>query len=210
MTKRRLKKSVIPALYAFGALLFVGTIFTIETAISNNYFEENEDYDYVSEIILDKEEPVVNTEVVFHRPYVDNDIKILKDFYDYTAEEEKQQNAIIKYDSTYLQNTGVIYGGKDNFDVVSILDGEVTEIKTDNLLGTIIEIKHNDDIISIYQSLSEVTVKKGDIVKQGQVIGKSGTCNIEPDLGSHLLFELIIRGLTVNPESFYDKKVSEI
>lgn len=208
--KRRLKKSVIPVLYAFAAVLFVGTIFTVENAISNNYFGEEDEYDYVSEIIIDREEPVMNVEVILQRPYVDNEIKILKDFYDYTANEAAQQNSIIQYESTYLQNTGIIYGGKDNFDIVSILDGEVTDIKTDNLLGTIVEMKHTPDIISVYQSLSEVTVQKGDIVKQGQVIGKSGSCNIEPDLGSHVLFELIIKGQTVNPETYYDKKVSEI
>lgn len=208
--KRRLKKSVIPVLYAFAAVLFVGTIFTVENAISNNYFGEEDEYDYVSEIIIDREEPVMNVEVILQRPYVDNEIKILKDFYDYTANEASQQNSIIQYESTYLQNTGIIYGGKDNFDIVSILDGEVTDIKTDNLLGTVVEMKHTPDIISVYQSLSEVTVQKGDIVKQGQVIGKSGSCNIEPDLGSHVLFELIIKGQTVNPETYYDKKVSEI
>lgn len=208
--KRRLKKSVIPVLYAFAAVLFVGTIFTVENAISNNYFGEEDEYDYVSEIIIDREEPVMNVEVILQRPYVDNEIKILKDFYDYTANEAAQQNSIIQYESTYLQNTGIIYGGKDNFDIVSILEGEVTDIKTDNLLGTIVEMKHTPDIISVYQSLSEVTVQKGDIVKQGQVIGKSGSCNIEPDLGSHVLFELIIKGQTVNPETYYDKKVSEI
>ena len=208
--KRRLKKSVIPVLYAFAAILFVGMIFTIETTISNHYFDEEDDYDYVSEIIFEEEEPVVSVEVLLRRPYVDNEVKILKDFYDYTAAEDKQQNSIIQYDSTYLQNTGIVYGGKDNFDIVSILDGEVTDVKTDPLLGTVVEIKHSPDIISVYQSLSEVTVKKGDIVTQSQVIGKSGTCNIEPDLGSHVLFELIVRGQTVNPETYYEKKLSEI
>ena len=86
----------------------------------------------------------------------------------------------------------------------------MTEVKEDKLLGKIIQMKHDKDIISIYQSLSETSVKKGDTVKQGQVIGKSGTSNISTDLGSHLLFELIINGSTVNPEEYYDKLVSEI
>lgn len=210
MTKRRLKKSVIPVLYATIALVFIGTIFMIETTISNNQFKEDEDYDYVSETIFDKETPVVNTDVLLAKPYTDTELKILKNFYDYKESAENQQNAIIYHENTYLQNTGVVYGGKDNFDVVAILDGQVTEVKQDNLLGNIVEVKHDNDIISIYQSLGEVAVKKGDVVKQGQILGKSGTSNIEPNLGSHLLFELIIKGQTVNPENYYEKKVNEI
>ena len=109
-----------------------------------------------------------------------------------------------------MQNSGIAYGGKDNFDVIAILDGEVVEVKNDKLLGNIVQIKHNEKIISVYQSLSETNVKKGDTIKQGQVIGKSGTSNISKDLGSHLLFELIINGTTVNPEDYYDKLVNEI
>ena len=83
-------------------------------------------------------------------------------------------------------------------------------MKDDELLGKIVEIKHNNDVISVYQSLGEVSVKKGDAVSQGQNIGKSGTSNISKDLGSHLHFELIVKGQTVNPEEYYDKNISEL
>lgn len=196
-------------IYGILGITFFGTIFLIEKDSFQNYSKED-DYDYVSHTIFENETPVVNTEVVLIRPYVDTEVKILKDFYDYKEEETNQQNSILKHEDTYLQNTGIIYGGKENFDVVSVLDGEVTEVKTDNLLGTIVEIKHTSNLISVYQSLGEVSISKGDIVKQGQIIGKSGTSNIETDLGSHVLFELIIKGQTVDPENYYEKTVTEI
>lgn len=58
-----------------------------------------------------------------------------------------------------MPNSGVDYGGKENFEVVSILDGTVIDVKEDDLLGKIVEIRHSNEMISVYQSLSEVTVK---------------------------------------------------
>ena len=53
--------------------------------------------------------------------------------------------------------------------------------KEDQILGNVIEIKHSDDIVSTYQSLSEINVKEGDAVKQNQIIGKSGNSNIQKE-----------------------------
>ena len=91
-----------------------------------------------------------------------------------------------------------------------MLDGTVTSIKDDKSLGKIVEVTHSNDMISIYQSLSEVNVVENQEIKQGMIVGKSGTCNLEKDLNNHLHFELIVKGLVVNPENYYDKKVSEI
>ena len=54
-----------------------------------------------------------------------------------------------------------------------------------------------------------MTVKVGDMVAQGDIIAKSGTNNLNPDLGNHLHFELILNGVNIDPENSYDKKISE-
>ncbi len=210
MKNRKLKSNIVPIIYGLVAILGIGSAYLIENMLNNAVFKEEDHYGYVSETITEEEVPVVNTEPTLIRPYNDTELKVLKNYYDYKADETSQQNALIYHENTYMQNSGIAYGGKDNFDVVAILDGEVVEVKNDKLLGNIVQIKHNEKIISVYQSLSETNVKKGDTIKQGQVIGKSGTSNISKDLGSHLLFELIINGETVNPEDYYDKLVSEI
>lgn len=210
MKKYKLKKPAVVAIYGLSIVAFLGTMFVLE----KSFFEQDlskDDYDYVSQTIFDEDVPVVNTSATIIRPYTDTEVKVIKDFYDYQADSEKQQNSIIYYESTYLQNSGVSYGGKEeSFDVVAVLDGTVVDVKTDNTLGTIVEVRHSNDIISVYQSLSEVSVKKDDEIKQGTIIGKSGTSNISKDLNNHLHFELIIKGQTVNPESYYDKKVDEL
>lgn len=212
MTKRKIKKPVLYGMYVSAILLVLGSIYMIEGSLSNDKFKEN-DKDkptYVSDTIFSEDTPVVGEDTKVIRPYTDSEIKIVRNYYDYQSDNETQIGSIIYHENTYLQSSGVSYGGKDNFDVIAILDGTVLEIKEDALLGNIVEIEHGNDMISIYQSLGEVSVKKGDNVTQGTVIGKSGTNNIAKDLGSHLDLELIIKGQTVNPESYYDKSVSEI
>ena len=208
MTKRRIKRPVIYGIYAFVFALMIGAVYLVESKMNQTSFNQDQNYDYVSDTITEEDIPVVDTKEVVIRPYTDTEITIKKD--DYKADATKQENSIIYYENTYMQNSGISYGGKDSFDVVAILDGTVSDVKDDELLGKIVEIKHNNDVISVYQSLGEVSVKKGDAVSQGQNIGKSGTSNISKDLGSHLHFELIVKGQTVNPEEYYDKNISEL
>ena len=210
MKKYALKKPAVIGLFTLGVVSFLGTTAVIEKSYFDSKLKEP-DYDYVSQTIFEEDVPVVSTVPTIIRPYVDKNIKIVKDFYDYKAEEEKQQNSIIYYESTYLQSSGISYGNvKDPFDVVTILDGVVTKVKEDATLGKIVEVRHANDIISVYQSLGEIAVKENDEIKQGTIIGKSGVSNISKELNNHLHFELIIKGQIVNPENYYDKKVDEL
>ncbi len=209
MTERRLKKSVLYGIYSIGVIALVGTIYLIESSLSTGNLEDDK-YTYVSKTIFSDSIPVIASDVKIIRPYSDPEIKLVKSYYDYQADEESQRNAIIFHENTYMQSSGVAYGGKENFEVKSVLDGTVVDVKEDQLLGKIVEVKHSNDIITVYQSLSEVTVKKDDVIKQGDMIGKSGTSNISAELGNHLYFELIIKGTTVNPEEYFDKLIKEI
>ena len=207
--KRQLKKSVVYSLYIISfALVLTGV--GVLTFSSKN--KSDDDYKYVSKGILDFEEqvPVVNTEIKIVRPYTDADVKIVKNFYDYKSESEEQEKSLIYYEGTYMQSSGIAYSKGDSFDVVAIYDGKVKEIKEDAMLGNVVTIEHENGINSIYQSISDIKVKEGDNVSVGQLIGKSSTSNISSDLGNHLYFELIINGVCVNPENYYDKTINEL
>ena len=209
MANRRLKKSVIYGIYSLAFIAMIGLIYLVESNIPKKQFNNNE-YSYVSKTIFDDVIPVVKTEEKITRPYTADDVKIIKTYYDYKGEETSQQNSIIYYENTYMQSSGVSYGKEDKFDVVSILPGTVEEIKEDELLGKVVKIKHNDNVISLYQCLSETTINEGDTVIEGQVIGQSGTCNLEKDIKNHVYFELLINNETVNPENYYGKTLKEI
>ena len=201
-----LKPFVLPVVYSiFAVALIVSVYFATKP---NAEVEDTQTY--VSGAILDEYVPVVSTDTVVLKPYTSENVKIGKDYYDYKAQEEEQRNSIIYHEDTYIQNTGVDYTQDEVFDVISILDGEVIEVEEKELLGKSVTIRHNNEIISVYQSLSETTVKKGDQVTAGQVIGKSGTCELNKELNNHLHFELTINGEIVDPENYLGKKLNEI
>jgi murein DD-endopeptidase MepM/ murein hydrolase activator NlpD len=63
--------------------------------------------------------------------------------------------------------------------------------------GMFVVIDHNIDYLTLYAHLSEVYVKEGDIVAQGQIIGKVGTTG--NSTGPHLHFEIRDFGRRANP-----------
>lgn len=208
MENRRLKKSVIYALYALAFITIMGTVYLLDMVSSPTRFDDNTTY--VNDIIIENDLPVVSINNTIVRPYTASNISIGRSFYNYQDNEENQKNSLIYYDGTYIPNSGVDYKSDEIFDIVSILDGTVTKVTENNLLGKIVEITHSNNVISIYQSMSEINVTEGDAVLQGAVIGKSGESNISKDLGNHLHFEIIINGKNVNPENCYDKKIDEL
>lgn len=193
-------------------MIFIGLFLLIPalviTTIVRTNLEKESPVEIVDEDIENHTIPVINPTTKIILPYTSTDVKVGKEYYDYKGEEKKQENAITQYENTYLQNTGIDYVSENKFDVISILEGTVIQVKDDDLLGKTIEIEHQDGYISIYQSLGEVTVKKGDIVNQGQIIGSSGTNELEKSLGNHLHFEMYDKGRMVDPNQYLNKEVS--
>lgn len=205
MKKRKLKGFVLPTFSAF----LVSILFITIINLSNNMTSEKDtqDYTYSNQSIISNTMPVLNEDDVIIRPYQAEKINIYKKFYD---GENNTDNAIIYYNDTYIQNSGILYNCEEEFNVVSILDGEVIEVKKDDLLGYVVEVKHSNNLISSYEGLKSVNVKKGDRITQETLIGKSGEIKLDVNLKNALLFELIKDGKYVNPENYFDKKAKEI
>ena len=210
MKKLRLKKGAIIGAYLIAfSLTGMSAFFVSQNMQANNPTEE--DIEYVNSSIIDDKEDreVIKEDVKMVKPYTNEEVQTVKYFYDYQAEAETQEKSILYHENTYIQNSGMDFGLTDTFDVVAVLDGTVVDVREDELLGTVVEIKHDNDFISSYQSLSEVSVKKNDTIKQGQVIGKSGTNTIDQDLGNHLHFELYKSGEVVDPSKYFDQVISD-
>lgn len=205
MRRRKLKPYVLPTL-----LLLAITSVVFGTAMLTNNLKrepEEEPTSYITDAIIEEEEAVMKEEKKVLNPYTDSSVTIGKSYYDYKADAETQEKSIVYHDNTYMQNSGIDFIAENPFDVVAILDGSVTDVKDDDTLGKIIEIKHDNGYVSIYQSLSEVRVKKGDVITQGQVLGKSGTNNLDKDMGNHLHFELYVNGQVVDPTLYLNKEL---
>lgn len=202
---RKLKESVIYGLYAIGSLGLIGGLFAHQ-AITNT--EEYISTRYVTKNIFDEVYPVINISKGIEKPFNDASVKVVSSFYDY--KEENHENSIIYYENTYMPNTGVIYKGESKFDCLAIYEGEVVKLEEDEIMGTIVTIKHDENIMSIYGSLQNVKVKEGDIVNKMDVIGEAGKNNLSSSLGEHLHFELIVNGKNVDPEKNYGKTLVEL
>ena len=206
--KLRLKKYVIPCLYVVLFATVMTGAFLITKAMKKNE-PATPDYNYVSNIVTSDVVPTISETTKLIKPYTDEKVTVGKSFYDYKAEASNQEKSITYYDGSYIQNSGIDYVLDQAFDVVAVLDGTVTSVKQDDILGTVVEIKHDNNYVTTYQSLSDVTVKKDDVVTQGQVIGKSGTNKLDKDMGNHLHFELYTNGQVVVPNLYIDKENKE-
>ncbi len=199
--QRKVKLKKLPIIVAILVLIPVLTIiiFSKESMKKTNDLVTN---DTISDTV-----PVINETKKMINPYTDASVTISKSYYDYKGEATEQEKSITVYENTYIQNTGIDYISTNTFDVISVLDGTVVTVKEDELLGKVIEVKHDNGLITSYQSLSEITVQKNDKVKQGQVIGKSGTNELDKEIGNHLHFEIYENGSSVNPTNYLNKEV---
>jgi len=85
--------------------------------------------------------------------------------------------------------------------VKAVLDGTVILSSWTLETGYIIEIQHENNIISVYKHNSQLLKKTGNRVKVGEaiaIVGNSG----ELSTGPHLHFELWHEGKSVNPEDY--------
>ncbi len=200
MRQKKLRGYVLPTLYVIILMLVFGAV-----SLVSSMLKSNPDYLYSIGIINMDTRTVVETNDVpiISRPYTSEAVSVDKYFYDTNATEDKQVNSLIYFQNTYMKNTGILYKAQESFDAVAVLSGKVLNVRTDEILGNVVEVEHNTNLRTIYYSLGEVKVKAGDMLIQGQTIGTSGANNISEAKNS-LLFEAYYNGALVNPESIYD------
>ena len=208
MKRLKLKSYVIPSVSV--VLLFIAVTVTImNLQVTNDFNISLKNVDYVTKTIIEEELPVINTTTKIINPYTDSSVTIGKYFYDYKGESSQQEKSIIYHNDTYMQNSGIDFVSPNIFDIVAVLNGTVSSVSDNETLGKIIEISHENGYVTIYQSLSEVSVKKGDTVSQGQVIGKSGTNELDKEIGNHLHFEFYANGQIVDPILYLNKELTQ-
>ena len=200
-----LKPFVLPTIY----ILMVIVLMCMSSIMLYDK-KEDDKIDYVADILIDDTVPVLSKEETYIiKPFTSDKVKITTNFYNYLGEESIQENSIVKYDNTYLQNSGITYSSSESFEVVSIMDGMVTKVYENDILGNIIEITHDKNIISVYQMLTDVKVKVNQRIKKGEVIATSGKSLLS--LEEHNLhLELIKDGITINPQDYIGKNIKEI
>jgi murein DD-endopeptidase MepM/ murein hydrolase activator NlpD len=81
-------------------------------------------------------------------------------------------------------------------------DGKVVWAENLGIYGNCVVIDHGFGLQSIYGHMSEFLVRKGDLVKKGQIIGKTGFTGLAG--GDHLHFTMQVDGVQVNAVEWWD------
>ena len=95
---------------------------------------------------------------------------------------------------------GVDLAGPEGTPIYATRSGVVTVNKSSKSAGNYITIRHDNTYSSIYMHLSRSAVKKGQTVKQGELIGYMGSTGVVT--GTHLHFGIIKNGSYVNPANY--------
>lgn len=202
-----LKPFVLPTLYLILIMLLM--IYTANSLYKDPAPSED-NVEMVNDEIIDKVIPVIDeVDIYVLNPFSGENVIENIGYYDYKGEKENQEKSIIKFENTYLQNSGITYSSENDFQVIAIMDGTVTKIYDNELLGNIIEITHDKDIVSVYQMVKDVKVKVGDNVIGGTEIATSGTSKLNPT-GSNLHFEVLKNGKVQDPKTILGVNTKEL
>ena len=98
---------------------------------------------------------------------------------------------------TMRAHMGVDYAAPIGTPVISVADGVVVESSFHGAYGNMVVIQHNANQSTAYAHLSRMNVRKGQAIKQGEVVGAVGSTGLST--GPHLHFEFRINGRHVDP-----------
>ncbi len=102
------------------------------------------------------------------------------------------QQVHLGYDLSVTQHVGV----------EATNDGKVVYAAPLGIYGNCIVVDHGYGLQSIYGHLSEIAVHEGDMVKRGQVMGKSGMTGLAG--GDHIHFSMQLDGVQIDPKEWWD------
>lgn len=190
-----------PAVYAVIALIMIAFI------VLYNVMATPEDTDTLKPVSQDKE-TVIETnarEETMKYPFDEkqlNNVKIIQDYYDVTADAETRENSLLVFNQTYSTSNGLSLAiNSEPFQVMAALSGQVKEVKLDAFTGNTVTIEHENGLTTRYSSVSDILVKEGDAVTQGEPIATTIENEWNPSAGIHLYFEVLKDGEYINPRT---------
>jgi murein DD-endopeptidase MepM/ murein hydrolase activator NlpD len=108
---------------------------------------------------------------------------------------------------TQRAHLGVDYAAPTGTAVMSVADGVVLESGFQGAFGNMVVVQHNARQSTVYAHLSRINVKRGQTIKQGDMVGAVGTTGLST--GPHLHFEFRINGRHVDPLTLAQQGSSE-
>lgn len=203
-------------------LIFIGVlafVFAAVMIISSIALKEDD-----SPIDVDKPEPALTDDGTVDQPTSPEEIKItfgypagegidiIRVYYDMTKSNDVLKTAVIISENKAYESTGLTYhkSNDEAFDVYAVYDGKVTGISKSDSYGTIVEITHDNNVITYYSSLASTSLKLNDEVKKGSTIGVAGKNVFDDEASIHMTFEVKVNGEYVDPENTFGLTLEEV
>jgi len=99
---------------------------------------------------------------------------------------------------------GIDIPAPNKTEIYCVADGVVVETGNHYANGKYVLVDHGGGVVTSYAHLHTIGVKKGEILKQGEVLGLVGRTGWTT--GNHLDFSLYIKGKAVDPMDYLPKK----
>ncbi len=100
----------------------------------------------------------------------------------------------------WREHSGVDITGDYGSNVLSTADGVVSFSGYHEYLGNLIKVDHGYGFETWYGHLSKRILKKGDVVKRGDAVGKLGSTG--RSTGPHIHYEVHVNGKQVDPRTY--------
>lgn len=101
---------------------------------------------------------------------------------------------------TRRMHSGIDLANSTGTNITASQNGKVISAGYKGTYGNLVVIRHGNGMETAYAHLSRISVSVGDVVTQGQSIGKMGSTG--GSTGSHLHFEIRKNGTAVNPMNY--------
>jgi stage II sporulation protein Q len=193
-----------PSIYAAIAVVLIGLIFSYNALIGDEEEQEVVQNGAPSEdsTVIETNARTETLKYPFNEESLDN-VQVLQDFYDVTADAETREKALLVFNQSFSTSSGVSLSiNNEPFEALAALSGEVSKVTLDAFTGNEVVLTHPNGMETVYSSVTDILVKEGDTVVQGQPIGTTIENEWNPTAGIHLHFEVLQDGEHVNPRNF--------
>lgn len=163
--------------------------------LKRQMYVQSKSYDEIVKMHAEKEKRLASMPAI--RPVADNDLTMFISGYG------MRMHPIYKVRKFH---SGCDFSAPTGTPVYATGDGLVRMADYDGGYGKCIEIDHGFGFVTKYAHLSAYTVKVGQKVKRGQMIGRVG--NTGTSVSSHLHYEVIKNGQKVNPIGYFFNDLS--
>jgi len=202
--KQFIKRNVYPITVSLCTVLVLGIItISAYTSISNS---QSSSIVPDGDPTIDVNKPVINDPDPI-KPTVSADPIIFDlPFKDATISKEYTDSSLL-YDATtklWCTHQGLDFACTEGQEALAVYAGTISKVENSMMNGTVVYLKVSDELTVVYKGLaSDISVKEGDKVSKGQVIGKITSFLTEKADGVHLHLELLKNNKLVDPTEYF-------